>query len=162
MRRVGLGPKNLRTILSALLLALLPVLACSAEPRVLTPSQLAGLSRSRLEQGDSARQAIGHLHGKDVAPLESAVAVYGEDGRLVLFASRFTDPSTAERTLRTMLERMAPGGTPFAPPIADPARPGTWLTVGPGGHHALWAAGDVVYWLQGDPAALDAARRELR
>jgi hypothetical protein len=60
-----------------------------------------------------------------------------------------------------MVDRMAAGGSPFSLPVADPARPGTWLTVGPGGHHALWAAGDTVYWLQGDPAALGAARREL-
>jgi hypothetical protein len=143
------------------LLALLPVLACSSPPRELTPSRLAALPRTRLEQGDAARQAIGHLHGKDVAPLESAVAMYGDGGRLVLFASRYPDAASAERTLHTMLDRMAPGGTPFSPPVADPARPGSWLTLGPGGHHTLWAAGDVVYWLQGDPAALDAARREL-
>ena len=150
-----------RALLLALLPALLPALACSSSPRELTPAQLAGFHRARLEQGDAARQAIGHLHGKDVAPIESAVAMYGEGERLVLFASRFADAPAAQRTLRTMLERMIPGGTPFSPPVANPARPGTWLTVGPGGHHALWASGSVVYWLQGDPAALDAARREL-
>jgi len=153
---------NLRTLVSTLLLALLPALACSSPPRELTPPQLAALPRTRLEQGDAARQAIGHLHGKAVAPIESAVATYGEPGRLVLFASRFADAPAAERTLRTMLDRMAPGGTPFSPPVADPAQPGAWLTVGPGGHHALWASDDVVFWLQGDPAALDAARRQLR
>jgi len=153
---------NLRTLMSTLLLALLPAVACSSPPRELTPPQLAALPRTRLDQGDAARQAIGHLHGKDVAPIESAVAMYGEGGRLVLFASRFADAPAAERTLHTMLERMAPGGTPFSPPVADPAQPGAWLTVGPGGHHALWASDDVVFWLQGDPAALDAARRQLR
>ncbi len=147
--------------LSALLLALLAVVACAAPPRELTPAQLAGRPRTQLETGDAARQAIGHLHGKDVAPVESAVAVYGTDGRLVLFASRFADAPAAEATLRAMLERMAPGGTPFSPPVSDPARPGTWLSVGPGGHHALWAAGDVVYWVQGDPAAVASGCEEL-
>jgi len=142
-------------------LTLLPSLACLSPPLELTPERLAGLPRTRLEQGDAARQAIGHLHGKDVAPVQSAVAMYGEGGPLVLFASRFADAPTAARTLRTMLDRMSPGGTPFSPPVPNPARPGTWLTVGPGGHHALWAAGDAVYWLQGDPATLDTARREL-
>ncbi|MCU0222722.1 MAG: hypothetical protein MUF27_01340 [Acidobacteria bacterium] len=147
--------------LSVLLLAVLSLPACAAPPRELTPAQLAGRPRTRLEQGDAARQAIGHLHGKDVAPVESAVASYGADGRLVLFASRFADAPAAEQTLRAMLGRMAPGGTPFSPPVADPARPGTWLCVGPGGHHALWAAGDVVFWVQGDPAGVAAGRGEL-
>lgn len=150
-----------RATTGALLLALVVGLACTAPPRELTPAQLAGVPRSRLEQGEAARQAIGHLHGKDVAPVESEVASYGDGARLVLFASRYPDPPAAQRTLKTMIERMAPGGSPFSPPVADPTRPGTWLTVGPGGHHALWVAGDTVYWLQGDPAALAAARREL-
>lgn len=147
---------------AALLLALLPALACSSPPRELTPPRLAGIPRTRLEQGHAARQAIGHLHGKDVAPIESAVAAYGEGGKLVLFASRFADAAAAERTLRTMLDRMSRVGTPFSPPVADSAWPGSWLTVGPGGHHALWAADDVVYWFQGDPAVHEAARRQLR
>lgn len=152
------SPRRLAPV--ALLVCLVPALACSGPPRELTPAQLGGLPRTRLEQGEAAQQAIGHLHGKAVAPLESAVATYGEGGRVVLYASRYPDASAAARTLRTMLDRMAQGGTPFSPPVADPARAGRWLTVGPGGHHALWATGDLVCWLQGDPGTIDAARHE--
>ncbi len=140
--------------------ALVAALGCRATPPALTPPQLAGLPRTGLDEGDAARRAIAHLHGREVAPLESAVAGYA-DGRLILFASRFADAGLANRAFGAMLERLASGTSPFSPPLELPDRPGTWLTRGPGGHHALWAAGTRVFWLQGDPALLDAGLREL-
>lgn len=145
----------------ALLLLVTGLPACrSSRPATLTPPRLAGLPCTRVEEGETARRSIGALHGKEVAPLASAIADYGE-GRLILYASRFDGPGAAEAALASMLQRLGAGTTPFAAPVAHPSRAGIWLTKGPGGHHALFSRGDRLLWLQGEPQLVDRACGEL-
>lgn len=146
---------------SCLVAAALSILFACRTPPPLTPADLAGMPRSRVEEGEAARRAIGALHGKQVAPLASAIAEYGGDGTLTLYASRFGDPAEAERALETMLGRLREGSTPFAAPVPHPAHPGVWLTKGPGGHHALLRSRDRLLWVQGAAPLVDRASAEL-
>jgi hypothetical protein len=39
--------------------------------------------------------------------------------------------------------------------------PHRWFSVGPSGHHAFWAAGSAVYWIEGEPGLVTRALDEL-
>jgi hypothetical protein len=144
-------------IRKALPIAML-VAACGRAP---LPARLGGLARTKVWQGERAARLVEELHGKAVAPVSSAVAEYGRAGELRLYLSSFPDGAEANRTLAAMLVRLESGETPFMPPRELRDQPGRWFTVGPGGHHALWAAGSSVYWLTGDPLHLQRAAAEL-
>ena len=131
---------------------------CARAP---VPVRLGGLTRGKVVQGERAARLVEELHGRDVAPLTSTVAEYGRGAELRLYLSRFPDGAAANRVLAAMLARLESGETPFMPPRELRDQPGRWFTVGPGGHHALWAAGDSVYWLTGDPLHLQRAVAEL-
>jgi len=150
LRGSGLG--------GALLIGALLAVGCARTP---VPARLGGLTRSKLLQGERAARLVESLHGKDVAPVSSAVAEYGRSGQLTLYLSRFPDGAEAHRNLARMLGRLDSGETPFTPPRELRELPGHWFTVGPGGHHALWASGDAVYWVTGDPERLRRAVNEL-
>jgi hypothetical protein len=134
------------------------VVGCARAP---VPARLAGLARGSVLQGERAARLVGELHGRDVAPVSSAVAEYGRGPQLTLYVSAFADGAEANRTLAAMLARLESGATPFSPPRELRETPGHWFTVGPGGHHALWAADHSVYWLTGDPLRLRQAVSEL-
>jgi len=104
---------------------------------------------------------MAELHGKSVAPNDSIVADYGRQGQLRVWLSRYPDGVEAERVLSLMVDGMSSGRTPFAQPRAQTGVPGRWVTVGPGGHSALWASGRLLFWLQGEPAAVMRAADEL-
>ncbi len=101
------------------------------------------------------------LHGRDVAPADSTVAEYGQPGQLRVWLSRFPDGVEAERALERMVDGMGSGRTPFAVPRPESGGAGRWITVGPGGHSALWASGRLLFWLQGEPEAVMRAADEL-
>ena len=144
-------------IRKALPLAVL-LAACARAP---VPARLGGLARSRVWQGERAARLVEELHGRAVAPASSTVAEYGRGGELRLYLSSFPDGAEANRILAAMLTRLESGDTPFTPPRELREQPGRWFTVGPGGHHALWAVGSSVYWLTGDPLRLQQATAEL-
>jgi len=142
-----------RSLPLALLLA-----ACARTP---LPARLGGLARGKVWQGERAARLVEELHGKAVAPESSAVAEYGRGRELRLYLSRFPDGARANRTLAAMLARLRSGETPFTPPRELRELPGRYFMLGPGGHHAVWAVGDSVYWLTGDPTRLRQAVGEL-
>ena len=155
MRGVDRGPWAVGRAMVALAVALA---ACARGP---LPARLGGLARSRVWQGERAARLVEELQGRAVAPARSTVAEYGRAGELRLYLSRFPDGAEANRILAAMLARLESGDTPFTPPRELREQPGRWLTVAPGGHHALWAAGATVYWLTGDPLRLQQAASEL-
>lgn len=155
MSSVGRGPWTVgRAALAAAVLAA----GCARSP---APARLGGLARGKVLQGERAARLVAGLHGSDVAPLTSTVAEYGRGAQLTLYVSAFADGAEANRTLAAMLARLESGETPFSPPRELREAPGRWFTVGPGGHHALWAAGSSVFWLAGDPLRLQQAVTEL-
>jgi hypothetical protein len=123
--------------------------------------RLAGLHRTHLWSGAQAARMMAKLHGKEVAPRDSTVADYGRDGQLRVWLSRYPDGVEAERVLARMVDGMRTGRTPFAAPRVQGGASGRWITVGPGGHSALWASGRLLFWLQGDPGAVMRAADEL-
>ena len=141
-----------------MLVAAVLLAGCARAP---VPARLGGLTRSKVWQGERAARLVGELHGGDVAPTSSTVASYGRRGELRLYLSIFPDGARANRTFAAMLARLESGETPFSRPRELRETPGRWFTVGPGGHHALWAAGSSVYWLTGDPNRLQQAVSEL-
>jgi hypothetical protein len=142
---------------AALAMALLLV-GCARSP---APARLGGLARGKVVQGERAARLVAQMHASDVAPVTSTVAEYGRGAQLTLYVSAFADGAEANRTLAAMLARLESGATPFSPPRELRETPGHWFTLGPGGHHALWAADHSVYWLTGDPLRLRQAVGEL-
>ena len=134
------------------------LVGCARSP---VPAWLGGLARGAVWQGERAARLVAELHGREVAPASSTVAEYGRRAELRLYLSRFPDGAAASRVLARMLARLGSGETPFMPPRELRDAPGRWLTVGAGGHHALWAAGDTVYWITGEPLRLQQALAEL-
>ncbi len=104
---------------------------------------------------------VAQAHGRNVAPADSTVADYGRDGQLRVWLSRYPDGVEAENVLARMVAGMRSGRTPFATPRLQEGAQGRWITIGPGGHSVLWAAGAAVYWLQGQPEAVLRAAEEL-
>ncbi len=104
---------------------------------------------------------VAQLHGRSVAPESSTVADYGRSGQLRVWLSRFSDGVQAERVLARMVDGMSAGRTPFDKPREQTEAPGRWITVGAGGHNALWASGSLLFWLQGEPGAVMRAAEEL-
>jgi len=151
---VRLGAARLAT----LALLAVTVAACGQAP---LPPRLGGLRRSRVWTGERAARMISELHGKRVAPVNSTIAEYGKDGRLRVWLSRYPDPSHAQRAFAAMLARLGSGDAAFTKPRQEPDDPGRWFTVGPGGHHVLWASGASIYWVQADPGLLERALLEL-
>ena len=141
--------------------ALLCALAFTACARPVLPARLAGLRRTHLWAGASAAKMVAQLHGRSVAPESSTVADYGRSGQLRVWLSRFSDGVQAERVLARMVDGMSAGRTPFQQPREQTEAPGRWITVGPGGHNALWASGSLLFWLQGEPDAVMRAADEL-
>jgi hypothetical protein len=156
MRREHRGPWAVGRV--AALAAAVLAAACARSP---VPARLGGLSRGKVVQGERAARLVAELHGRDVAPVTSTVAEYGRGAQLTLYVSAFADGAEANRILAAMLARLASGATPFSPPRELRETPGHWFTVGPGGHHALWAADHSVYWVTGDPQRLRQAVGEL-
>jgi hypothetical protein len=140
------------------LIAAAVLMACARAP---LPVHLCGMARSRLWQGEKAAALVANLHSKGVAPASSTVAEYGSAGQLRVYLSRFADGAKARRSLDLMLARLQSGETPFLPPRELREHPGHWFTVGPGGHHALWVAGESLYWVTSDPSRIEEALAEL-
>ncbi len=140
-------------------LACVAVLAACARPGL--PPRLAGLRRAHVWTGARAARMMAGLHGKDVAPADATVADYGGAGQLRVWLARYPDGVEAEKVLARMVSGMSAGRTPFAPPRVQTGTPGRWITVGPGGHSALWASGRLLFWLQGEPEAVIRAAAEL-
>jgi hypothetical protein len=134
------------------------VTACA---RVMVPPHLGGLARERVVVGEHAAKMIAAMHGKSVAPRDSAIAEYGTRGELRLYLSRYRDRDEAREVLARMVNRMASGATPFSPPSSQGAMQGRYLTFGPGGHNVLWVAGATLYWLQGGAGNIERAFPEL-
>ena len=143
------------------LAALLCAAALAACARPAMPPRLAGLPRTQLWSGVRAARMVAQLHGRSVAPEASTVADYGRPGQLRVWLSRFPDGVEAQRVLARMVDGMTSDRTPFEEPRELDGAPGRWVTVGPGGHSLLWASGDRLYWLQGEPEAVMGAADEL-
>jgi hypothetical protein len=111
--------------------------------------------------GSKAAGMMAELHGRPVAPRSSVVAQYGRGNEVRVWLSRYADPAEARRVVEAMVAGIQRGGTPFHPPWPDSEARGRWLTYGAGGHHALWAAGTNVYWLEAEPAFLFEAMSQL-
>lgn len=155
MNRHGVGR---RRRLRAFALALLVAVTTACAPPI--AAELAGRPRTRLIEGPAAARIVARLHASDVAPADSAVAEYG-GGELILFVSRYPDTEAAAGALEAMLAGLRSGRTPFVVPIPCPGRQGVWRTRGPGGDHAIWANGPVLFWLQGPGPAVEDGLREL-
>lgn len=140
--------------LAALLAAALAVAGCGRPP---LPTRLSGLPRVRLFTGERAVRMLGELHARRLAPSSAAVGVYGRRGELRVWVARFANGDDAQTVLRTMLGRLRAGESSFSPPKQQAHRPNRYFSIGPGGHHVFWVAGDAVYWLEGRPDVIDAA-----
>ncbi len=155
MKSVGRGPWAVGRTAAAIAVLLV---ACSRGP---LPSRLCGMARSKVWRGEPAARLVAGMHGKDVAPVSSTVADYGHAGQIRVYLSRFHDAGKARRALDAMLARLGAGDTPFTPPRELAEHPGKWVTVGPGGHHAVWVSGDSLYWVTADPDHIEEAMAEL-
>lgn len=134
------------------------LLGCGVAP---LPTRLGGLRRVRVWTGQRAARMVTQLHGRQVTAADSTIAQYGRTGELRVWLTRYPDGIKAAAGLKAMLAGLRSGRTPFARPQELPDQPGRWFTVGPGGHHALWVSGSVLYWVEGQPERVQRAVEEL-
>ena len=142
----------------ALLVVAILAAACAQAP---LPGRLAGLTRTRLYTGLRAVRMLNELHTHSLAPHSAAVGVYGRGGELRVWLARFADGAEAQQVLRSMVGELQSDSSPFSPPRQQRDHPNRFYTVGPGGHHVFWVAGDGVYWLEARPDLIDGALEGL-
>ena len=138
--------------------AVVALAACGRSP---LPPRLAGLLRTRTFSGARAARMMREIHGREVAPSDSAVADYGKPARLRVWLTRYPDGVSAHRAFAAMLAALRSPASPFPPPRQDPSRAGRWSTVQGRTHHVFWVSERSVYWLEGDPGVVFTAADEL-
>jgi hypothetical protein len=133
-------------------------LACGSAPsRDATheglPPTLHGLPLVTVHEGEAAAGMIGGLHGLDVAPVESRVAVYAVgDLEAVLYVSRFPDDSVAANQLSAMSDRIGEGSSGFERHVRhDVDGIEVHGVVGHGQVHYFFARGSDLIWLAAPP-----------
>ena len=134
-----------------------PTMGRNADP---LPATLAGSTITDEVTGAQAIQQIASLHGTDL-PIEAAEIGQYANGRVTVWMSIEPDAAGASDMVMRMSERIAGGGSPFAPPRPLAAEPGVWSTRGMGQMHFFFASGDVVWWLAADPDLARSALSEL-
>lgn len=135
----------------------MPAMSGSHDP---LPAIFAGAPLTNEVTGEQAIQQIASLHGRDMPIVSAEIGQYA-NGRLTVWMSIESDPAGAADMVARMGERIAGGGSPFAPPKPFAAAPGVWTTHGMGQTHFFFARGDVVWWLAADPRLARSALSEL-
>lgn len=135
------------------------VLACGHAP---LPPRLGGLPRTRMWTGARADSLTQHLPMQEVRPRESMVAEYGAPGQLRVLLARYRDSVQAYRALSVILEHLSRAESPFSPPRERRDSPGHWYTVAPDGRHEVgWVSDGTLFWVMGEPRAVERAMSRL-
>ncbi len=132
--------------------------ACGQSP---LPPRLGGLPRNRMWTGERAERLARQMFGRDLEPRDSIVAEYGRPGQLRVWLARFEDGVRAHQAVAAALDQVRESASPFSRPREESGRPGRWVFVGRGGHHAVWVSHRSVYWVIGDPTRLAVIMGEL-
>ncbi|MEJ2637254.1 MAG: hypothetical protein P8184_18455 [Calditrichia bacterium] len=117
------------------------------------PRTLAGLPLRETVTGGNAVSMIAEMHGKPVAPKESAVAHYGEKSgtTATLYLSRYATAAAARSMLAEMSERIGGGGSVFRHhrKFEVNGRP-VEMVLGLGQVHFFFAKDRILCWLAAD------------
>lgn len=127
------------------------------------PRTLHGLARTEVLSGDDAAQAIARLHGQTLAPAESYVGRYEEDGiGATLYMSRFAVPNEAAEQVLAMGERIRGGASGFGHYRAlEIGGSPVHSVLGQRQIHFFYATGRDVMWVSAHPMLARALLGEL-
>jgi hypothetical protein len=161
------------TLLSALLLACaapdtreeVPSEAgsISSEGTSELPAEIHGLALTEMQSGADAADAVGSLHGRSVAPLETRIGIYGPpEMRVAVYRSRFGSSDEAYGQLEAMATRIGSGSSGYGHHVeADVAGTPVHQVFGHGQVHYFFAQAAYVTWLSAPPSIARPALAEL-
>jgi hypothetical protein len=137
---------------------------CSKEHRFL-PDSIGRLKLSSSFTGGRAEEMINKLHPSDVASEASEIGIYEADTlSAILYVSKFENSDVAMERFKSMLLKIAHGGTPFGH-LNQVEVEGRliFMVLGLGQVHYFYSEGDKVVWFSVDfPLAVESIRELLR
>ncbi|NOX36773.1 MAG: hypothetical protein GXO78_04470 [Calditrichaeota bacterium] len=141
------------------------LLACNPasdlEPYV--PASILSVPLQQLISGKEAAKIVSRMHGKDVAPKETVIGIYGENREVaIIYISQFPTDGKARRYLRKMCRRMGKGSSGFGHHVDFKVDTlDVHFAVGMGQIHYFYAIEDRLYWLAVDPHIARSALAEV-
>lgn len=127
------------------------------------PPLLHGLELVERQSGPEAAAAIGDLHESGVAPAESHVGYYGQEGpRAILYRSLFASQEEAHSQVQAMARRIGSGRGGFGHHIeADVLGTRVHQVFGYGQVHYFYARGETITWMAASPEVARAILAEV-
>ena len=126
------------------------ILGCISPLNLPTPEKIGEKERVREITGKKAAQVVDKMHGRSVATSADVIAEYGRDKKDLLFISRYSDRTEAQKALDLMIEKMAAAKKgPFfhLMPLGQYGNK-VYLTLGMGAMHYIYLSGKSLLWLQ--------------
>ena len=126
------------------------ILGCSRSPDLSTPERIGEKERVREIAGKQAAQVVDKMHGRTVATHANVIAEYGRDKKDLLFISRYSDQTEAQKAFDLMIEKMtaAKNGPFFHLMPLGLYDNKVYMTLGMGAMHYIYLSGQSLLWLQ--------------
>ncbi len=146
---------SLKTLLS---LFLVPVVClaffsgCSRHSveRYIAP-KLAGMQLGQVIRGDQAKKIITRLHADMAVDRESAIATYSNrQYKSVVYLTLFESSEKPDTLARSMVKKIAAGGTPFPEPMMRADVAGVWQMEGEKEMNYIVVRSRLLAWLTVD------------
>jgi hypothetical protein len=126
------------------------ILGCLRAPDLLTPEKIGEKERVGEITGKQATRVVNKMHGRSVATDANVIAEYGRDQKDLLFISRYSDQTEAQKAFDLMIEKMAAAKNgPFfhLMPLGQYDNK-VYMSLGMGAMHYIYLSGKSLLWLQ--------------
>ena len=126
------------------------IFGCANPLNLPTPEKIGEKERVREISGNRAAQAVDKMHGRSVATHANVIAEYGRNPKDLLFISRYSDHTEAQKAFDLMIEKMAAAKKgPFfhLMPLGQYDNK-VYMTLGMGAMHYIYVSGKCLLWLQ--------------
>ncbi len=125
------------------------------------PTQIAGLGRIRYITGQQAVQEFSSLHGEQFALTSGAVASYGRDGQITVWAAGAPLDFQTGQLVAEMHAKISDGNSPFKEVgIFQQSGRTIYAVQGMGQNHYYFQSKNLVIWLAAEPAIADEALQQ--
>jgi hypothetical protein len=126
------------------------ILGCANPLNLPTPERIGEKERIREIAGKQAAQVVDKMHGRSVATNANVIAEYGRDKKDLLFISRYSDQTEAQKAFDLMIEKMAAAknGPFFHLMPLDQYDNKVYMTLGMGSMHYIYLSSKYLLWLQ--------------
>ncbi|NOY06847.1 MAG: hypothetical protein GXO82_09500 [Chlorobi bacterium] len=113
--------------------------------------KLAGMQLGQVIKGDQAQKIISNLHADMSTDAESAIATYSNrQYKSVAYLTLFESAEKSDTLARSMVEKIAKGGTPFPEPMMRADVAGVWQMEGEKEMNYIVVRSKLLAWLTVD------------